>query len=92
MSAKQFLDGLVPGFRVEVSRFLPYESTDPERPGTIHAVRLAKDWLGQETLLVSAQCLERLKRLPTAEQESFWSKSRDWFRANGPAPLTGRVG
>ncbi len=50
------------GLRVRTSPSLPYESTDPKRPGTIHAVRLSADLAAgiEETLLVSQQVYERL--------------------------------
>lgn len=81
------LGRLYHGLRVEVSRFLPYESVDPERPGTVHAVRVSGAAFGTEdTLLVSAELLERVKT------ETFRAKSRAWFRRGTvDGPLSGLV-
>lgn len=68
------------GMRVQVSSMLPYESTDPDRPGVVHALRgdprapgLDPAFL-EPILFVSAELLEQLKR------RAFWDKSRGWFR------------
>jgi len=47
---------------VEVSRYLPYESMDPKKPGTIHAVRVASGIFndGPPFLLVSQECWDAL--------------------------------
>ena len=52
------------GMRVEVSPWLPFESTDPERPGLVHAVRCAPGILlgpVEPVLFVSAEAFEQLK-------------------------------
>jgi hypothetical protein len=41
---------------VRVERMLPYESTDPDKPGPVHAVMIAG------TLFVSREAFEALKK------------------------------
>jgi hypothetical protein len=62
------LPGL-PSFEVEVSPRLPYESTDPERPGVVHVLRFDNG-----LLLMSQQAFDQLKR------RAYWAKARAWFR------------
>lgn len=60
MTARGFID-------VQVSRFFPYQSTDPERPGTVH-------WAYDEqnrVLYCSRAAFDQLKNLPDEHKDQL---------------------
>ncbi len=54
---------MTPSFQVLVSRFFPYDSIDPEKPGKVHAVVFERE----RKIYCSAELFAKMRALPDGD-------------------------